>query len=75
MGGEVVRPQIRLDLDQAAPADEPVGLADQELAAQLAGDRERLAGEEVRAEEAAAWPGQAPAAPWRRAAWWRRFSR
>src|SRR5712691_13526135 len=53
MGGEVVRPEVSLDLDQPAPQAGAVDLAYKHLAQQLARDRDRVAIEELRAEDGA----------------------
>jgi hypothetical protein len=51
MGGEVVRPEVSLDLDQPAQQAGAVDLAHKHLAEQLARDRDRVAIEELRAED------------------------
>src|SRR5260370_10209561 len=53
MGGEVVRPEVSLDLDQAAAQAGAVDLTHKHLAQQLARDRHRVAIEELRAEDRA----------------------
>src|SRR5260370_35351040 len=53
MCGEVVRPKVSLDLDQPAPQTGAVDLADKHLAQQLARDRDRVAIEELQAEDGA----------------------
>jgi hypothetical protein len=63
-----MRAQVCLDLDQPSPPDLAVVLADQQLAAEVACDLERVANEEVLAEQAAWRSLYAPAAPVRRAA-------
>src|SRR5216683_5904978 len=51
MGGEVVRPEVGLDLDQPAPQAGAIDLTHKHLAQQLARDRDRIAIEELRAEK------------------------
>src|SRR6266851_5188325 len=51
MGGKVVRAKIRLDLDQPAQQARAIDLAYEELAQQVARDGDRVAIEEVGAED------------------------
>ncbi len=53
MRGEVVRTAVGFDLDQPPPADLAAGLPDQELAEQVVRDLERVAVEEILAEDLA----------------------
>jgi len=50
VGGAVLRTAVGFDLDQPAPAQPAVSLADQQLADEVAGDLQRVAGEEAGAE-------------------------
>jgi len=54
VGGQVLRTEVSLDLDQAAPQPAPVHLADQQLAEQIAGNLEGVAREEAGAQRVTA---------------------
>ena len=53
VGGQVVRPEIRLDLDQPSPQTRPIDLADQQLAEQVARHDPRISFKERRLEDSA----------------------
>ena len=74
MSGEVLRTQVGLDFDQAPAETAAVDLADEQLAQELPGYVECVAGKELGGEDGFD-PPSLPAAARARRALWRRLSR
>jgi hypothetical protein len=74
VGGQVIRPQVGLNLDQAAGQPAAVDGPDQELAEEVSGYVKCFAGKELEGEGGFD-PPSLPAAARARRALWRRLSR